>query len=380
MKKLIEKLKNHRINHLKKHYPRKQLQPYIVIDSFKGNKLDSNCIKIANYLVNKYKVIFSTNQFEHCWSLDPRIKLVPFGSTQHVKYLHRAKVIINNVRYNSLLNKHPNQTYIQIWHGIPYKRLAFDQSDISAAWVKSNKYKYLAGFLNEVNKWDYLFAQNQYTADRFLSCFLYDKKLIQANYPCDTSSTQLCDEKLSQLKKTLNIPSNKKIILYAPTFREYAWDHSKGFLLSGLLPEIFFQKHSEYVFLIRAHYLINEKFNFGSLNHLIDVTNYPFIEDLYQVSDLLITDYSSILFEFARFEKPIISYQSDYDEYVQKRGLYDVSLTKMGINVFTDWNDIHFDFTKKSFLNNEFGLVNKDLIDEIDKIIAQKMQAEASQL
>ncbi len=379
MKRLVEKFKDSRINHIKKHYTKKQLQPYILIDSFKGNKLDSNCIKIANHLAEQYEVIFSTNQFDHCWSLDPRIKIVPFGSIQHVKYLHSAKVIINNVRYNSLLNKHPHQTYIQLWHGIPYKKLVFDQTDISAAWVKSNKYKYLAGFLNEVNKWDYLFAQNQYTADRFRTCFLYDKELIQANYPCDLPSSEPDDDKILQLKKDLNIPLDKKVVLYAPTFREYAWDNDKGFLLSGLLPEAFFQKHSDYVFLVRAHYLINESFNFGSLSHLIDVTNYPFIEDLYQVADLLITDYSSVLFEFARSQKPIISYQSDYDEYVQKRGLYDVSLTDMGIHVFSDWNEIQFDFTGKSLLQDEFALVNNNLIDEIDKIILQKMNEETGQ-
>lgn len=377
MNRLIGKFKGWRINRLKKHYNEKQLQPHILIDSFKGNKLDSNCIKIANHLAKKYQVIFSTNQLEHCWSLDQSIKIVTFGSTQHIKCLHSAKFIINNVRYNSLLTKHPQQTYIQIWHGIPYKKLVFDQADISAAWIKSNKYKYLAGFLNEVNKWDYLFAQNQYTADKFRSCFLYDKELIQANYPCDISSTKPNDEEIVQLKKSLNIPLNKKIILYTPTFREYAWDTDKGFLLSGLLPEAFFAKHCDYVFLVRAHYLINEQFNFAALNHLIDVTHYPFIEDLYHVSDHLITDYSSILFEFARFGKPIISYQSDHDEYVQKRGLYDISLADMGINTYTNWRDIQLDFTQKSFLNDEFALVKNNLINEIDKIIDQKIHTEA---
>ncbi|WP_367606812.1 CDP-glycerol glycerophosphotransferase family protein [Legionella sp. W05-934-2] len=378
MNSLIEKYKENRIDRIKKLYTKKKLQPHIVIDSFKGNKLDSNCIKIANHLANKHQVIFATNQHEHCWCIDPRIKIVEFGSVRHVKYLHSAKVIINNVRYNKLLNKHPHQTYIQIWHGIPYKKLAFDQTDISSAWIKTNKYLYLAGFLNEINKWDYLFAQNQYTADRFRSCFLYDKKLIQANYPCDLPSTQTSQDKILQLKKNLNIPLDKKIILYTPTFREYAWDNDKGFLLSGLLPEAFFQKHPDYVFLVRAHYMINEKFNFGSLSNMIDMTNYPFIEDLYQVSDLLITDYSSILFEFARFQKPIISYQSDYEEYAQKRGLYDVSLTDMGITVYTDWNEIRLDFTRNSFLNDRFGLVRENLIDEIDKIIAEKMDLEGN--
>lgn len=380
MKNLIGKYKKYRLKWIKDRYPQKKLQPHIVIDSFKGNILDSNCIKIANHLAGQYRVVFATSQLNHIACLDPRITIVKFGSIRHVKYLHRAKVIINNVRYNSLLNKHPKQTYIQIWHGIPYKKLTFDQTDISAAWIKTNKYKYLAEFLYEINKWDYLFAQNQYTEDRFRSCFLYDKKLIQANYPCDLSDTLTNQEKVVQLKNALNIPLDKKIILYTPTFREYAWDHDKGFQLSGLLPEAFFQQNTDYFFLVRAHYMINEQFNFGALSHVMDMTHYPFIEDLYQVADLLITDYSSILFEFARFEKPIICYQNDYEEYVQKRGLYDLSLSDMGITTCTEWKNIQFDFDKKSFLNDKFGLVNENLIDEIDKIVAEKMVEEGSHL
>lgn len=350
----------------------KRLSSQIVVDSFLGQSLDSNCIKIANHLAQKYPVIFATRKPENCDSLNPKIKIVKYGSIQHIKYLHNSKVLINNSRYHSLLSKKTHQTYIQLWHGIPYKKLVFDQSDISAAWKNTNKYRYLAGFLNEVDKWDYLFAPNQYTAERFKTSFLYDKTLIQANYPSSLRSNSISQDEIEKIKRVLNIPKDKKIILYAPTFREFAWDKENKYLLSGILPEAFFQKFSDYVFLFRTHYLINQKFDFSLSNNIIDVTNYPFIEELYQISDLLITDYSSVLFEFARFEKPVICYQNDLQEYVQKRGLYDVSPVDLGMTIFTQWDEIVLDFNKRSYLTDKFALVEANLLDEIDKIILEK--------
>lgn len=373
--KIVNFFKSYIIKSIKKHHP-KSLSNQIVIDSFLGESLDSNCIKIANNLAQKYPVIFATKKPELCDCLDKNIKTVKYGSIKHIKYLHNSRILINNSRYIDILSKRKAQTVIQIWHGIPYKKLVFDQADISAAWVRTNKYKYLAQFLKDVDTWDYLFSQNQYTADRFKTSFLYDKTLIQANYPTSMQKDGISPKKIESIKHALNIPPDKKVILYTPTFREYAWDKVNKYLLSGILPESFFQKFSDYIFLCRTHYLIKEKFNLNSSNNIIDVTSYPFIDELYQISDLLITDYSSVLFEFARYEKPIICYQCDRDEYIQKRGLYDISLDDIGITMFTDWDKIVIDFDKRTHLSDAFGLVKSNLIDEIEEIIFEKFNSE----
>lgn len=363
------------IKRIQRKSSQKPLKPMLVIDSFFGKILDSNCIQIANSLVNQYRVVFASNVSDYHKCLDPRIEVVKYKSIKHIRYLHSAKVVINNTRYKELLKKHPEQVVIQIWHGVPYKKLVFDQANLSAAWgSRTTKYTYLSQFLNDVNLWDYLFAQNEYTAERFKTAFLYDKKLIVANYPSDVAASRNVDcEKVAQLKNELNLPRDKKIVLYTPTFREYSYRKGEGYSSFSNLPDEFYRKHSNVVFLVRTHYLISQNLNLKSISNVVDVTNYPFIENLYAISDLLITDYSSVLFEFARTGKPIICFQMDKEEYCKKRGLYDVDLVSFGVDVFYDWEKIVLDFTAKSFLQDQFALTDRNLVDEIKKIASDKI-------
>lgn len=352
------------------------LKQRIVIGSFLGNVLDSNCIELANVLVKKYPVVFAYNKKLKVGVLDPEVIVVSHTSLRHIKYLHSSQILINNVRYNNLLKKHPNQIYIQLWHGIPYKKIVFDQSDVSAAWLKSTKYLYLAGFLKEIDKWDYLCSQNAYTEERLRSCFLYDGRVIQANYPSDLALIRpVLESDVQKIKAHLQIVESKKIIFYAPTFREYCWDQEYGYRLSGILPDVFYEAYPDYIFLVRAHYLVKESLKLDHLKNVIDVQDYPYIDDLYKVSDLLITDYSSVLFEYARTEKPIICYQADLEEYQAKRGLYAVDLASFGIQITETWEaiDLESSLNKNTHLSKMFDLIECTLVEEIQKLILKHM-------
>lgn len=128
------------------------------------------------------------------------------------------------------------------------------------------------------------------------------------------------------LKEKLGIPLNKKVILYAPTFREYQRDSK---YTTYLKPPFNFDKWkkelgNEYVFLITAHYEVEKLINVPKDNNfIINAFGYPYINDLMIVSDLLISDYSSIIWDYSILGRPILSYAYDYDVYVKERGLYE---------------------------------------------------------
>jgi CDP-glycerol glycerophosphotransferase len=354
-------------------FMRLSIKETIVIDSFFGNSSDQNCVELAKALAESFDVIFVSNNMNDKLFLSG-IKIIPYESIRHIYFLHTSRLLINNSRYNEVLKKRNDQTYIQLWHGIPYKKLVFDQNKPVFSDSRS-KFQYLSNFLLEVEKWDIMFAQNNYTASKFRSAFLYDGKLQTSDYPSDIALIRrLSEQDERKIKQQLNISTDKPVILYAPTFREYNIDKDGNYSLTAILPIDFFKKHSQFCFLFRAHYLIENSLCLDELDNVINVTKYPQISDLYQVADALITDYSSVLFEFARTQKPIISYQEDKLEYEEKRGLYDISLENFGVRVFNQWKDIVFNFNDKSHLTNDFAMVDQNLVDHVVQISAKIIQ------
>lgn len=121
----------------------------------------------------------------------------------------------------------------------------------------------------------------------------------------------------SKTKESLNIPDDKKVILYAPTWRE---GESSIELNVNKMQETLGE---EYILLIRAHYMVSNNLNLReSYPFAINVSNYPSIEELYSISDVLITDYSSVMFDYAYLKKPMIFYAYDLEKYLYgERGI-----------------------------------------------------------
>lgn len=127
------------------------------------------------------------------------------------------------------------------------------------------------------------------------------------------------------LKEKLGIPLNKKVILYAPTFREYQKDSKYA---TYLKPSFNFERWrkelgDEYILLITAHYEVEKLINVPENNDfIVNAFGYPYINDLMVVSDLLISDYSSVIWDYSILGRPILSYAYDYNIYSKERGLY----------------------------------------------------------
>ena len=126
------------------------------------------------------------------------------------------------------------------------------------------------------------------------------------------------------VKKKLGISDDKKVILYMPTYREYLRDSNNSCYLA---PPIDLEKWErelgdEYVLLIRAHYLVVKELEINQNGFVYDVSKYEYLNDLYAISNVLISDYSSAFFDFAVLERPEFCFAYDIEEYEEKRGLY----------------------------------------------------------
>ena len=131
-------------------------------------------------------------------------------------------------------------------------------------------------------------------------------------------------EKIKHIRESLNVCDEKKIILYAPTYREYLWDTKGNNLIA---PPIHLEKWkqtigSDYIILFRAHYAVGTALNIKTDDFVIDVSSYPNLNDLYAISDMMISDYSSVFFDYSILDRPMFCFAYDFDEYQDKRGLY----------------------------------------------------------
>lgn len=131
------------------------------------------------------------------------------------------------------------------------------------------------------------------------------------------------EKEIDSLRDKLNIPKNKKVILYAPTFREYSRDKNGCVISPPININEWKEKLSDkYVILFRAHYEINNILGIKNNDFIKNVSDYNNLNELMKISDILISDYSSIMFDYSILKRPIFSYAYDYDEYLEKRGMY----------------------------------------------------------
>ena len=205
----------------------------------------------------------------------------------------------------------------------PLKRLAFDQEEVTAA---SPTYK--AQFYRQKQEWDYLIAANRFSSDIFKSCFMYTNgKMLEIGYPRnDLMYADNKDEIAKNLREKLGIPNDKKTILYAPTWRDDEY-YGKGQYKFKLKLDLELMKQylgDKYVVLLRTHHYIADKIDVTGLEDFaFNLSKYDDITEIYLISDICITDYSSVFFDFANLKRPMLFYTYDIDKYRDVlRGFY----------------------------------------------------------
>ncbi|MBM7543085.1 CDP-glycerol glycerophosphotransferase family protein [Amphibacillus cookii] len=295
----------------------------VLFESFLGKNYSDSPKYIYEYMLKHnydYKYVWVFNEVGK--AIPGNAKQVKRFSLKYYYYLAKAKYWVSNSRIPKRFDKHPDNIYLQTWHGTPLKQLVFDMKDIHSA-----NPNYKRDFFVQSRRWDYLISPNQYSSDIFRRAFKYDKKMLEYGYPRnDLLYKNNHSTYIKNLKDKLNIPTNKKVILYAPTWRDDQF-FARGkyeFNLELDLEALRQSISSDYVVLLRMHYFIANELDISPYSGFaFDFSNYDDIAEIYLVSDILITDYSSVFFDYAHLKRPILFYTYDLEKYRDKlRGFY----------------------------------------------------------
>jgi CDP-glycerol glycerophosphotransferase len=299
----------------------------IIFESFHGKQYSDSPRSIYEYLTQKHP------NYELVWSIDRGSESlfnaheIPYVKRFTLKWFltkPRAKYWINNVRLPIWMPRPKGTIYLQTWHGTPLKKLGLDIDEVHIP--GSNKKTYKEDILKESKNWSYLISPNNYSSELFRSAFGFNGVVIESGYPRNDKLYTANENEIADIKEHLNVPKDKKIILYAPTWRDddYFKVGQYKFTFQFELDKMKERFGGEFVLLTRMHYLVAENFDFTAYGDFVkDVSSYPDIADLYLVSDILITDYSSVFFDYAGLNRPIIFYMYDIEDYRDRlRGFY----------------------------------------------------------
>ncbi len=315
----------------------------IVFESFGGKNYSDSPKYIYEYMQKHYP------KLNYIWVFkNPNQNVitgnavkVKKGSKEYYDAYSKAKFWVTNARLPLYLNKKDNQIYIQTWHGTPLKRLANDMKIVRMPGTTTPKYK--KNFYAETSRWDYLISPNRYSTNIFKTAFWMDEnRTLEIGYPRNDILVNRSNDQeyIEKLKKELNIPKGKKIIMYAPTWRDDEFVKKGKYLFDLKINLENLQKElgDEFVILLRMHYLISNALDLsGYEDFAIDVSNYNDISELYLISDALITDYSSVMFDFGILKRPQYFFAYDIEKYDKGlRGFYMDYMNDLPGEIITD--------------------------------------------
>ncbi len=283
--------------------------------------------------------------------------VVKYNSLAYFYYMSRAKYWIVNCKLPVHFKKKKSQIYLQTWHGTPLKHLAHDIKLPEGTTFYKSEMSYeemLYTYDVDVQRYDYMISPNRFCTNVFQSAFRIDKDLlIETGYPRNDIITNATEQSVKLLKEKYHIPPEKKVILYAPTWRDNSYV-SKGYTFELKAD---FDKWKEilgadYVVLFKPHYLIINKYEkgFSHDGFLCSVDATAEINELYIISDVLITDYSSAFFDYAVKKCPIYFFMYDLDDYRDLlRGLYLDVFTELPGEIYSEEEKMLYDIRNQIF-------------------------------
>lgn len=330
------------------------------------------------------------SNYQHIWVVDhpdtlvfyqekfkvfQNVSFVIKESNEYLKALTESKFLINNATFPAYFTKKPQQIYINTWHGTPLKHMGFD--------VKNN----LKGSQNTMKNFlasDYMISPNAHTTNIFKHAFkldgLYSGEILEIGYPrIDLTINTTANEAREYLAEHLNLKKNP-IILYCPTWRGKNVNDPENSLLNVFEEIKLLNQKLPHQVLVKVHPFVYSKAKEMPELKPYLVPDFLDTNQLMPAVDLMITDYSSIFFDFLVTDKPIVFYVPDLDKYQNERGVY-IDLCALPGPVADNIQDVitlvsnesykdadvqeKYAKFKHNFVNYENGSVTERLIESV---------------
>ncbi|GAB3273998.1 bifunctional glycosyltransferase/CDP-glycerol:glycerophosphate glycerophosphotransferase [Arthrobacter pigmenti] len=299
--------------------PRQSLADATFFESFSGRAAADSPLAIHRELVRR------GDKRPKYWSVTDLSVAVPDGGTPVVRFsrqwyelLETAAYLVNNGFFPSNFRKSPGQTYVQTWHGTPLKKIGHDGP------TRHLNLSRLAALNHEPAQWDSLLAQNDYAAQVLPTALRYTGEVMVIGYPRNDSLITQAPAHRAVVRELLGISNNQTAVLYLPTWRDDVTDFNKPHGHVDMLEPAILRAGlgEDWVVLRRSHPDMT-----GHREALarpdLDVSGYPDINDLYLAADILVTDYSSVMFDFCKTGKPMYFLAPDLESFRSgPRGFY----------------------------------------------------------
>ncbi|MFE3678462.1 bifunctional glycosyltransferase/CDP-glycerol:glycerophosphate glycerophosphotransferase [Streptomyces griseus] len=265
------------------------------------------------------------------WSYDPSpagfpddARLVRRWSWRYLWALARAEYWVDNQGFPQQLRKPRHTTYLQTWHGSAYKRMGFDERRVRLQSTPQRERLQQA-----VDRFDHFLVRSEHDVDTLARAYrLPEERLLRTGYPRNDALVAERERAETRgrlprppLAAALGLDDHRKTVLYAPTFRGGPGKQRRTRLLLDVreFAERFGDTHT---LLVRAHYLESARLPICPPGTVVDVSRHHDVQELLALSDVLVTDYSSIMFDFALLDRPVVLFAPDLEAYAAERGSY----------------------------------------------------------
>ena len=308
----------------------------VVFSAFAGRKYADSPRAIYEYMLGSddykdFKFVWVFTQPENYSFLknNRNTTIVKQASKECELAFATAKYWVTNNRTSQHRYPTKDQVFIQTWHGTPLKRLRFDIEKPQD--FNHTRDEFAKMFIGDAKKFTYFLSPSAFASEKFISAFGLKELgkediIVEEGYPRNDFLVNYTQDDVNRIKTELGLPDDKKVILYAPTWRDDQFKFGEGYQYKPAVDFDRLQREigDDYVILYRAHYYISNSFDFEKYGgFVLDVSSLDDINDLYVVADMLITDYSSVFFDYALLKRPMLFYMYDFEQYKNElRGFY----------------------------------------------------------
>ena len=323
--KMIEQIKQ--MYYLKYYYKGKIEDNYILIESKQGADLAGNMFYTLKEIVENHKEykVFLPVTLQSKNNIEKMLKTYNFNNVQIVLYksfdyykvLATAKYLFNDTTFPKVFTKREGQVYTNTWHGTPLKKMGKD--------VVNRRYA-VGNVKRNLMFSDYLVYPNEEMKDKMVSAYglknLYNGTILNAGYPRNAIFFNRESEKKLRKKYKLE---NKQIIVYMPTWRGIMTARKQDEQLGEIIDLMrYMEEHlnDNQILYVKMHVLVQKALKFGDFKHIKGFPTGVETYEMLNVADTLITDYSSVFFDFANTGKKIVLYTYDEEDYTRTRGFY----------------------------------------------------------